>query len=75
MFEGLNWLWTIVVGAIAGLLADMVVPGVKVACWAPLLLVSSAVCWAAGFSVCLVFLPVAYLASYSLPLLAPSSSY
>ena len=30
MFEGLNWLWIIVVGAIAGLLADMVVPGVKV---------------------------------------------
>lgn len=30
MFEGLNWLWTIIVGAIAGWLADLVVPGVKV---------------------------------------------
>ena len=30
MFDGLNWLWTIIVGGIAGWLADMVVPGVKV---------------------------------------------
>lgn len=30
MFEGLNWLWTIIVGAVAGWLADLVVPGVKV---------------------------------------------
>ncbi|HHX07957.1 MAG TPA: GlsB/YeaQ/YmgE family stress response membrane protein [Chloroflexi bacterium] len=30
MFEGLNWLWTIVVGGVAGWLADLVVPGDKV---------------------------------------------
>jgi uncharacterized membrane protein YeaQ/YmgE (transglycosylase-associated protein family) len=30
MFEGLNWLWTIIVGGLAGWLADMFVPGVKV---------------------------------------------
>lgn len=30
MFEGLNWLWSIVVGGVAGWLADLVVPGVKV---------------------------------------------
>lgn len=30
MFDGLNWLWSIVVGGVAGWLADLVVPGVKV---------------------------------------------
>ena len=30
MFEGLGLLWTIIVGGIAGWLADQVVPGVKV---------------------------------------------
>ena len=30
MFEGMNWLWVIVVGGVAGWLADMLVPGVKV---------------------------------------------
>lgn len=30
MFEGLNWLWTIIVGGIVGWLADLAVPGVKV---------------------------------------------
>jgi uncharacterized membrane protein YeaQ/YmgE (transglycosylase-associated protein family) len=30
MFEGMNILWVIILGAIAGWLADMVVPGVKV---------------------------------------------
>ena len=28
--EGLNWLWTIIVGGVAGFLADLLVPGVKV---------------------------------------------
>ena len=30
MFEGLNWLWTLVAGGVAGWLADKIVPGVKV---------------------------------------------
>ncbi len=29
-YEGMNWLWAILVGAAIGLLADMIVPGVKV---------------------------------------------
>lgn len=30
MFENLNWLWTLVAGGIAGWLADLIVPCVKV---------------------------------------------
>jgi len=29
-YTGMNWLWAILVGAVIGLLADMIVPGVKV---------------------------------------------
>lgn len=29
-YEGMNWLWAILVGAVIGILADMIVPGVKV---------------------------------------------
>lgn len=28
-YEGMNWLWAILVGALIGVLADMIVPGVK----------------------------------------------
>lgn len=30
MFSNLGWLWSIIVGGVAGWLADLVVPGVKV---------------------------------------------
>lgn len=29
-YEGMNWLWAILVGAGVGLLADMIVPGIKI---------------------------------------------